>query len=103
MKKLKAAKTASERIKGCICAEYDGKGLSVCGVLCPVHSKQAEHEAQRNRDAMLGQAVRHLVDMLMPLLSTARQQDIAGNMRLWTMWHQASATSGYIAPAPIVR
>lgn len=25
----------------CICAEYDGKGLSTCGVPCPVHLMRA--------------------------------------------------------------
>ena len=24
----------------CICAEYDGKGFSTCGVKCPVHYKE---------------------------------------------------------------
>lgn len=28
-----------EEIDNCICCEWDGKGVSCCGVPCPVHSK----------------------------------------------------------------
>ena len=35
-----ASKKVVKDIENCICAEYDGKGLSTCGVPCPVHKKQ---------------------------------------------------------------
>lgn len=30
----------------CICAEWDGKGLSTCGVPCPVHNEKAWEKKQ---------------------------------------------------------
>lgn len=31
---------------GCICAEYDGKGKSTCGIPCPVHFKPQKEECK---------------------------------------------------------
>lgn len=28
-------------VEECICVEWDGNGLSVCGVPCPIHSKKS--------------------------------------------------------------
>lgn len=31
----------------CICAEWDGKGWSVCGVPCPEHNKKSKAELKK--------------------------------------------------------
>lgn len=31
----------------CICAEWDGKGWSVCGVPCPEHNKLPKEEVKK--------------------------------------------------------
>ena len=43
MKKRKLTKELNE----CICAEWDGKGWSTCGIPCPVHNKMSKKELEK--------------------------------------------------------
>lgn len=86
VKHKKVSKPKRMRMRKCICSEYRAKGWSSCGAACPKHSPSAveraaqaktlqeldaKREAQRNRDAMLGETVRRLIEQLRQISGSA--------------------------------
>lgn len=60
--KSQPIETFKEEFDQCICAEYDGKGWSVCGFPCPLHNKLAHNKKKlrvylKNREIKLKELI----------------------------------------------
>lgn len=47
VREAESALAKAQQEIACICTEYDGKGYSVCGMVCAVHRREAVAQAER--------------------------------------------------------